>query len=68
MSVGTQLTGESGRGGGVLWAANDAFAQVMGPERREHEHGVGFELTILSRKARDILLYTMSQQPSYADN
>nr|POE88993.1 hypothetical protein CFP56_51877 [Quercus suber] len=30
----TQLTGES-RGGRVLWAPNDAFAQVMGPETRD---------------------------------
>lgn len=34
------LFGESS-GGGVLWAPNDVFPQVMGPERHGWVHGCG---------------------------
>ena len=60
MSVGTQLTRESSRGGAVLQALDDAFARVMRPKRRGHVRGVGFELTPFGRKARNVLSYSLT--------
>ena len=36
----SHLTRES-NGGGVIWAPNDAFPQVMGPKRHRWVHGCG---------------------------
>nr|POE97574.1 hypothetical protein CFP56_17093 [Quercus suber] len=55
LNAGTQLIGESSHGGGVLWAPDDAFAQVMGQERNGRVRGVGFRPTPSGRKAKDVL-------------
>lgn len=49
----SQLQGEASEGG-VLWRADDAFAQVMGPKRGGHVRGVGFGTTLFGTHTRII--------------
>lgn len=63
----TQLIGESS-GGGVLWAPNNVFTQVMGLERHGCVHRVSFGPTSFGRKTRDIQRYTMTPPLSHASD
>nr|XP_023893446.1 uncharacterized protein LOC112005431 [Quercus suber] len=68
LNAGTQLIGESSHGGGVLWAPDDAFAQVMGQERNGRVRGVGFGPTPSGRKAKDVLPGSTTPRQSYASD
>ncbi|KAL0011155.1 hypothetical protein SO802_006263 [Lithocarpus litseifolius] len=68
LNAGTQLIGESSHGGGVLWAPDDAYAQVMEKERHGRVRGVGFGPTPSSRKAKDVLLDSTTPRQSYASD
>ena len=51
LATGSQLQHKAGEGG-ILWRADNAFAQVMGVERGGHVQGIGFGLTLSSTHAR----------------
>ena len=68
LNAGTQLIGESSHGGGVRWALDDAYAQVMGPEHHGRVRGVGFGLTPSGRKAKDVLPDSTTSRQSYASD
>ena len=68
LNAGTQLIGESSHSGGVLWAPDNAYAQVMGQERHGCVRGVGFGPTPFGRKAKDVLSNSTTLQQSYASD
>ncbi|KAL0007408.1 hypothetical protein SO802_008910 [Lithocarpus litseifolius] len=68
LNAGTQLIGESSHGGGILWAPDDAYAQVMGKERHGRVRGVGFGPTPSGRKAKDVLPDSTTPRQSYASD
>ena len=51
LATGSQLQGKASEGG-ILWRADDAFAQVMGVERGGHVRGLGFGLTLSGTHSR----------------
>ncbi|KAL0004202.1 hypothetical protein SO802_011763 [Lithocarpus litseifolius] len=62
LNNGCTLEGE--RREGILWAKDDAFAQVMGAERSRRVRGVGFGPTLSGRNGANLPCYTLTPPSS----